>query len=97
MSTWGQRWSIEGTRGNIDTVATDENGEYGCSCPAWKFRRQECRHIKEVKIQLLEAENAQLRDVPVYTPPARQRTIKQKTINRDFGLTKTVRKFAFED
>lgn len=94
MSTWGQRWSIEGTRGDVYTVAIDGNGEYGCSCPAWKFRRQECRHIKEVKIQLLQAENDQLKSQNCVIPPARQRTIKQ---TKDFGLTTTARKFAFED
>lgn len=93
MSRWvGQRWYIEGTRGDVYTVAIDENGEYGCSCPAWKFRRQECRHIKEVKIQLLQAENDQLKNC---VNPARQRTNKQ-SINKDFGLT-IGRKFAFED
>lgn len=95
MSRWvGQRWYIEGTRGDTYTIAIDENGEYGCSCPAWKFRRQECRHIKEIKIQLLQAENDQLKNC--VTSPARQRTNKQ-SINKDFGLTTTGRKFAFED
>ncbi|GAH80784.1 unnamed protein product, partial [marine sediment metagenome] len=31
-------------------VAIDNDGHYGCSCPVWKFKRQECHHIKLVKM-----------------------------------------------
>jgi hypothetical protein len=27
----------------------DEKGEYACSCPVWKFRRRECKHIDLVR------------------------------------------------
>ena len=46
---WIKRWEIEGSKGNIYIVAKNEEGKYGCSCPAWKFRRLECNHIKKVK------------------------------------------------
>jgi hypothetical protein len=51
---WMKRWSIEGSKDDVYTVAIDANGQYGCSCPHWKFRRGECRHIMEVKIMALE-------------------------------------------
>lgn len=46
---WVKRWKVQGTD-NEWTVAVDKNGNYGCSCPVWKFRRQECHHIKQVKM-----------------------------------------------
>ena len=49
MYKWRKRWQVEGSKGDIYTVAVDELGQYGCSCPAWKFRRIECRHIKYIK------------------------------------------------
>lgn len=41
---WMFRWMVGGY-----TVAVDRKGDFGCSCPVWKFRRQECKHITEVK------------------------------------------------
>jgi len=46
---WIKRWQVPGSNGNVWTVAIDKDGNYGCSCPAWKFRRLECRHIQHVK------------------------------------------------
>lgn len=34
------------------TVSLTDQGEYQCSCPHWKFRRQECKHIREAKAKL---------------------------------------------
>ena len=31
-------------------VALSDKNEWGCSCPAWKFRRLECKHIIRVKL-----------------------------------------------
>lgn len=48
---WVKRWEVPSSSGNgIWVVAIDINGNYGCSCPVWKFRRQECHHIKLVKM-----------------------------------------------
>jgi hypothetical protein len=46
---WVKRWQIEGSNGNTWTVAIDKEGGYGCSCPVWKFKREECHHILQVK------------------------------------------------
>lgn len=46
---WVKRWKINGSNGNIWTVAIDKDGNYGCSCPIWKFKREECHHILQVK------------------------------------------------
>lgn len=50
MSKWTKKWRVEGSNGNEYIVAQDEVGEFGCSCPAWKFRRIECKHIKYIKV-----------------------------------------------
>lgn len=50
MAKWIKKWKVNSSSSDrIYTVAIDKNGNYGCSCPAWKFRRQECKHIKSVK------------------------------------------------
>ncbi len=46
---WVKRWKVEGSNGNIWTVAIDKDGNYGCSCPIWKFKREECHHILQIK------------------------------------------------
>lgn len=48
---WKIRWKVpsESDPDKTYTVAQDAEGEYGCSCPVWKFRRQECKHIQAVK------------------------------------------------
>jgi len=47
---WVKRWQVPSSDGSKTyTVAVDANGNYGCSCPAWKFRRIECHHIRRVK------------------------------------------------
>lgn len=48
---WKTRWKVP-SESDLDktyTVAQDAEEEYGCSCPVWKFRRQECKHIQAVK------------------------------------------------
>lgn len=49
MSKWVKKWRVEGSNGNEYVVAQGKVGEFGCSCPAWIFRRIECRHIKYIK------------------------------------------------
>jgi hypothetical protein len=47
---WVKRWKVNSDNGNGEyTVAVDLKGNYGCSCPVWKFRRQECKHIIQIK------------------------------------------------
>ena len=45
-----KKWKVPSSSSDKEwTVAQDENGNYGCECPVWKFRRQECHHIRQVK------------------------------------------------
>jgi len=47
---WVKRWQVPSSSDSgVWTVAVDADGNYGCSCPVWRFRRQECHHIKMVK------------------------------------------------
>ena len=48
---WVKKWHIKSESSNREYVVSlsDEN-IWGCSCPAWKFRRQECKHIVRVKL-----------------------------------------------
>jgi hypothetical protein len=47
---WVKRWYIPKSSGEGTwTVAVDRLGNWGCSCPVWKFKRLECHHIKLVK------------------------------------------------
>lgn len=36
------------------TVSRHRDGHWGCSCPVWKFKRQECKHIDEVRRRIHE-------------------------------------------
>ena len=48
---WTRRFKVKSSSGNgYYIVAIDKEGNYGCSCPVWKFRRQECHHIKQIKL-----------------------------------------------
>ncbi len=50
---WVKRWEVHSmTSDNTYTVALDENGDYGCSCPVWRFRRQQCKHIAVIKEEI---------------------------------------------
>ena len=48
-SKWVRRWEVAASNGGTWIVAQDKDGEYGCSCPVWKFKRQECHHIAAIK------------------------------------------------
>lgn len=53
---WVKRWEVPKSSGDGNwIVAIDKDGNYGCSCPVWKFKRQECHHIKLVKMGSVEA------------------------------------------
>lgn len=49
MSKWVKQWNVAGSSGATWTVSVNNQGEYACSCPVWKFRRRECKHIDLVK------------------------------------------------
>jgi len=47
---WIKKWKVKSSSGDgYYVVAVDKDGNYGCSCPVWKFRRKECHHIIKVK------------------------------------------------
>jgi hypothetical protein len=47
---WIKRWKIPKSSGDgFWTLAIDKNGNYGCSCPRWIFKREECHHILLIK------------------------------------------------
>lgn len=49
MSKWIRKWQIDGSKGKTWTVSEDADGNYGCSCPVWKFKRIQCHHIEAVR------------------------------------------------
>jgi hypothetical protein len=50
-SRWKKRFYVDGTRpGSQYVVAQDSFGQWACSCPRWKFMREECKHIKAVRL-----------------------------------------------
>ena len=59
---WVKRWKVNGSNGNDWTVAIDKDGNYGCSCPVWKFKREECHHILQVKENSGQEENIKYRN-----------------------------------
>ena len=48
MPKWTRKWKVAGTDREW-TVAQAEDGTFGCSCPRWKFKREECHHITQVR------------------------------------------------
>jgi hypothetical protein len=46
---WIKRWEVLGRSGNTWIVAVDRDGNYGCSCPAWIYRRKICHHILQIQ------------------------------------------------
>lgn len=58
--SWKERWSVPGVKGKTWTVARDDRGRWGCTCPAWKYQRKPedagpdwwrnpCRHIQRIQ------------------------------------------------
>jgi hypothetical protein len=56
VDRWKQRWYVQShsNPGIQYVVAIDVDKVWGCSCPVWKFRREECKHIKEIKGSLAD-------------------------------------------
>lgn len=49
IGKWVKRWTVNGSEDKPWTVSLSDQGVYGCSCPRWKFKREECHHIQQVK------------------------------------------------
>ena len=52
---WIDRWSVTGTSNKTYVVARDREGNFGCDCPAWKFKKGtkvDCQHILRIRLEL---------------------------------------------
>jgi len=50
MPKWIEKWKVPRSSGEGTwTVSRAEDGTWGCSCPRWKFRREQCHHIQAVQ------------------------------------------------
>jgi hypothetical protein len=61
---WVKRMKVEGSHGDEYTVALNDSDAWGCSCPAWKFKRApkaDCKHIQAVKAGLAVRRPTELR------------------------------------
>lgn len=46
---WVARYSVPRSNGaGAWTVARDAKGAWGCSCPRWRYKREQCKHIGAV-------------------------------------------------
>jgi len=44
---WTERHEVMGNSGYY-VVSLHHTGYWACSCPRWKFKREQCKHIEEV-------------------------------------------------
>lgn len=50
-----KKWRVPSeSNGNIYIVSLTDKNTFACSCPAWIYRRQECKHIQRLKMALSE-------------------------------------------
>jgi hypothetical protein len=55
MPKWLQSFEVPSTSGRgTYIVSLDTIGNWGCSCPQWKFRRVACKHVLSVQAQVAE-------------------------------------------
>ena len=47
----GKEYRVAGSGKNVYTV-TEENGAWSCTCPASKWQKGECKHIKQLQTQV---------------------------------------------
>jgi hypothetical protein len=54
MPQWRDKWDVPSSSSDrVYTVSRDvSETEWGCSCPAWKFQRKICHHIKQIMDRL---------------------------------------------
>lgn len=72
MSKWIKKWKApsNSTPGKEYTVSIDREGNYGCSCPRWKFQRapfderESCDHIEDVIAGRISPEGETLKAEP---------------------------------
>src|SRR5262249_26041244 len=55
MAKWQQSFEVPSTSGGgTYVVSLDKTGNWGCSCPHWRFSRAICKHIRSVQAQVAE-------------------------------------------
>lgn len=42
-------WKVKGSKGDIYTVRENTAGQFTCDCPHYTYRKQSCKHIKDVR------------------------------------------------
>jgi len=52
---YSHKWTIPSSSdpSKSYTVSLTDDGQYECSCPQWIYRRRECKHIQQVKDNLV--------------------------------------------
>jgi len=66
-----ESWTVpsESVPGKTYTVTRDDRGRFSCTCPDYRFRRRECKHIKLVKKLLLAKRLERLKDSTIMRNP----------------------------
>lgn len=61
MPVWEKTWDFNSDSGETYRVSIATDGvTWGCSCPAWKYKRRTCRHILQKQLELTHAELKQM-------------------------------------
>ena len=48
-----KQWTARGrTSSDLYVISLTTTGAYQCSCPAWKFRREKCKHVQALEQEL---------------------------------------------
>ena len=59
--TWIEKYEVPKSKGDGNWIVSKSDTEqWGCSCPVWKFKRQECKHIRAVKDGTFENKNERI-------------------------------------
>lgn len=69
MSKWIQSFEVPSTtRNETYIVSLNAQGGFGCSCPQWKFRRGECKHIQKIKADVRQGPGPAHHSIPTCLP-----------------------------
>lgn len=49
VTSKAREWKVTGSRGDIYTVREISPDKFSCDCPHYAYRRQTCKHIREVR------------------------------------------------
>ena len=95
MSVWVEKWEVEGSNGKTWVVSVDVNGNYGCSCPVWKFKREECKHIRKVLsgciapmngVREIEASEEKLKKARITLSKEEMKKLSEQMLTNQFDL-----------